>query len=60
MDGSMGLPAGVDPRTVAVVVTLPPKPGVGGCHAYSSSHSNTRDGMGAAVGSSALSDYGPI
>lgn len=51
-DGAGGLPAGVDPRTVSVVVTLPPKPGAG--HAYS------RDGMGAAVGSSALSDYGPI
>lgn len=51
--GGGGLPAGVDPRTVSVVVTLPPKQGGGG-HAYS------RDGLGAAVGSSALSDYGPI
>lgn len=49
--GGGALPAGVDPRTVAVVVTLPPKQGG---HAYS------RDGLGAAVGSSALSDYGPI
>lgn len=48
----MDMGGGVDPRTVSVVVTLPPKPGGG--HAYS------RDGLGAAVGSSALSDYGPI
>lgn len=52
MDLGGGLPAGVDPRSVSVVVTLPPKPGAG--LGYS------REGLGAAVGSSALSDYGPI
>lgn len=50
--GGGGLPAGMDPRQVSVVVTLPPKQSAG--HAYS------RDGLGAAVGSNALSDYGPI
>lgn len=58
MDAAGGLPAGVDPRTVSVVVTLPQKSGGGGGggHGYASS----RDGLGQAVGSSALSDYGPI